>query len=142
MSKRAGRKERYLPAFLLGEIFYAFAGRGIFPAMALSLLYFFLAGLCEIGGGYLIWLWLREGRSVWFAVAGALLLVAYGVIPTFQPTHFGRTYAAYGGIFIIMSILWAAYVDGTLPDRYDIIGAVLVIVGVLIMMYMPRGTGG
>ncbi len=68
--------------------------------IAKSMLYFILAGLCEIGGGYLIWLWLREGKSISLAVVGALVLVLYGVIPTLQPANFGRVYAAYGGIFI------------------------------------------
>jgi hypothetical protein len=68
--------------------------------MALSLAYFLAAGLCEIGGGYLVWLWLREGKSVWLAVLGAGVFVLYGVIPTLQPAHFGRVYAAYGGVFL------------------------------------------
>ena len=67
---------------------------------AKSLFLFVLAGLCEIGGGYLIWLWLRDDRGVMFALFGALTLFVYGIIPTFQPSNFGRVYAAYGGIFI------------------------------------------
>jgi small multidrug resistance family-3 protein len=66
-----------------------------------SAIYFVLAGLCEIGGGYLIWLWLRQGRSLWFAIAGALLLAVYGVIPTLQPASFGRVYAAYGSLAVL-----------------------------------------
>ena len=72
-----------------------------------SLFYFVLAGFCEIGGGYLVWLWLREGKSVGLAVLGGLVLVLYGIIPTLQPAHFGRVYAVYGGIFIVLSLLWA-----------------------------------
>ena len=74
--------------------------------IAKSLLFFLAAGLCEIGGGYLVWLWLREGRSIWYALAGAVVLVLYGVIPTFQPANFGRVYAAYGGVFVALSLLW------------------------------------
>ncbi len=70
-----------------------------------SLFLFVLAGLAEIGGGYLIWLWLREGRVWLTGLAGAVILVLYGVIPTLQPTHFGRVYAAYGGVFIVLSLL-------------------------------------
>jgi len=65
-----------------------------------SLFYFLFAGICEIGGGYLVWLWLREGKSIGLAVLGAIVLVLYGIIPTLQPVHFGsfgRVYAAYGG---------------------------------------------
>ena len=65
-----------------------------------SLLYFVIAGLCEIGGGYLVWQWLREGKSIWLAFAGMILLTVYGFVATLQPANFGRAYAAYGGIFI------------------------------------------
>ncbi len=58
-----------------------------------SLFYFVLAGFCEIGGGYLIWLWLREGKSVGLAVLGGFVLILYGLVPTLQPAHFGRVYA-------------------------------------------------
>lgn len=97
-----------------------------------------LAGMCEIGGGYLVWLWLREGKPLWYALVGAVVLVLYGIIPTFQPAHFGRVYAAYGGIFIILSILWGWQVDKILPDRYDLIGGGVALFGVAIIMYWPR----
>jgi small multidrug resistance family-3 protein len=103
-----------------------------------SLFYFVLAGMCEIGGGYLVWLWLREGKPLWYALVGAIVLVLYGIIPTFQPAHFGRVYAAYGGIFIILSILWGWQVDKILPDRYDLIGGGVALLGVAIIMYWPR----
>ena len=105
-----------------------------------SLSLFILAGLCEIGGGYLVWLWFKEGRSVWFGIGGALLLVLYGVVATYQTASFGRVYATYGGIFIVLSILWAWKIDNFKPDRYDIIGALVCIVGVFIMFYTPRTT--
>lgn len=104
-----------------------------------SLMYFVLAGLCEIGGGYLVWLWLRDGKSIYYAVAGAVILILYGIIPTFQPAHFGRVYAAYGGIFVVMSILWGWTVDNIVPDRYDIIGGMICLIGVGMIMYWPRG---
>lgn len=104
-----------------------------------SLLLFLIAGLCEIGGGYLVWLWLREGRHLWIGALGGALLVLYGVIPTLQTTSFGRVYAAYGGIFIVLSLLWGWQVDKTTPDRYDLIGGGIALVGVLIIMYWPRG---
>jgi small multidrug resistance family-3 protein len=103
-----------------------------------SIAYFVLAGLCEIGGGYLVWLWLRENKSIWYAAVGAVVLVAYGIIPTFQPSHFGRVYAAYGGFFIIMSLLWGWKIDGISPDRFDLIGCLVVLIGVVIIMYWPR----
>jgi len=104
-----------------------------------SLGLFFLAGLFEIGGGYLVWLWLREGRNIWVGVAGAVVLVLYGVVPTLQPAHFGRVYAAYGGVFVVLSILWGWKIDNILPDRFDIIGGLICLVGVGVIMYWPRG---
>ncbi|MFP4439671.1 MAG: YnfA family protein [Chloroflexaceae bacterium] len=104
-----------------------------------SLAFFLVAGFCEIGGGYLVWIWLREGRSPWYAVIGAILLVLYGIIPTLQSAHFSRVYAAYGGVFVLLSIMWGWRVDGTAPDRFDLIGAVLVLLGIAVMMYWPRG---
>jgi small multidrug resistance family-3 protein len=103
-----------------------------------SALYFVLAGFCEIGGGYLVWLWLREGKPWWVALVGAILLVLYGVIPTLQPANFGRIYAAYGGVFIVMAMLWGWKMDGIAPDRFDWLGAALILLGVWVMMYWPR----
>ena len=103
-----------------------------------SSLYFLLAGLCEIGGGYLVWLWLREGKPAWYALMGAVVLVLYGIIPTFQPAHFGRVYAAYGGVFIVLSILWGWKIDRITPDRFDLIGGFIALIGVAIIMYWPR----
>lgn len=103
-----------------------------------SIFYFVLAGLFEIGGGYLIWLWLREGRGIEFAILGAVILVLYGVIPTLQPANFGRVYAAYGGVFIFMALLWGWQVDKITPDRFEIIGATIALFGVFVIMYWPR----
>ncbi len=103
-----------------------------------SIGFFLLAGFCEIGGGYLIWIWLRENKSLFWALLGAVVLVLYGVVPTLQPAHFGRVYAAYGGVFIALSILWGWIVDRVVPDRYDIIGGIIALVGVGVIMYWPR----
>ena len=103
-----------------------------------SLGLFVLAGLCEIGGGYLIWLALREGRSWMYAAIGAVVLILYGIIPTMQPAHFGRVYAAYGGMFIVLSLLWGWGLDGDRPDSYDMIGAILCLGGMMVIMYAPR----
>lgn len=107
--------------------------------IAKSLACFVAAGLCEIGGGYLIWLWLRDSKGGWLAPVGAAVLFLYGVIPTFQPASFGRVYAAYGGVFIVLSILWGWRVDGVVPDRFDLIGGLIALVGVAVIMYWPRG---
>jgi len=104
----------------------------------LSIFLFILAGLFEIGGGYLIWIWLREGKGVEYAVLGAILLVLYGIIPTLQTTNFGRVYAAYGGVFIVLALLWGWQIDGVIPDRFDIIGGAIALIGVSVIMYWPR----
>lgn len=103
------------------------------------LMLFVLAGLAEIGGGWLVWQWLRIGRPWQWGLAGSVLLMLYGIIPTWQPeTHFGRVYAAYGGIFVVLSLLWGWRVDGWQPDRFDLLGASIVLVGVAIMLWSPR----
>lgn len=103
-----------------------------------SVFLFIIAGLCEIGGGYLIWIWLRGGKSIAYAFFGAFVLILYGIVPTFQPAHFGRVYAAYGGIFVVLSILWGWQVDHIRPDRFDLIGGLICLVGVCVIMYWPR----
>lgn len=103
-----------------------------------SLGLFFFASLLEIGGGYLVWKWLRVHKGKIFGLIGALILFSYGIVPTFQPANFGRVYAAYGGIFIISSILWGYWVDKKKPDRFEIIGSSIVLIGVVVMFYFPR----
>jgi small multidrug resistance family-3 protein len=103
-----------------------------------SLVLFIVAGLCEIGGGWLMWQWLRSDKGSTWGVGGALVLILYGVIPTFQPASFGRVYAAYGGFFIFLSLLWGWGMDRDIPDRFDLIGATISLVGVCIIMYWPR----
>jgi small multidrug resistance family-3 protein len=107
--------------------------------MLRSLSYFVLAGLLEIGGGYLVWLSLREHRPLWLAILGGLALAAYGVVATFQPANFGRVYAAYGGVFIVLSLAWGWAVDQHRPDRWDYLGGALCILGMTLIMYAPRG---
>ncbi len=99
---------------------------------------FVLAGLCEIGGGWLMWKALRDGRPAWWGMLGACILILYGIIPTLQPAHFGRVYAVYGGFFIALSLLWGWRLDGNVPDRADVVGAAIALLGVCVMMYWPR----
>ena len=106
--------------------------------VANSVLLFILAGFCEIGGGWLVWKWARGGWNFTWALIGGLVLILYGIVPTFQPAHFGRVYATYGGVFIVLSLLWGWTLDGNVPDRFDVVGAVVSLAGVCIIMYWPR----
>jgi small multidrug resistance family-3 protein len=107
-----------------------------------SVVLFFIVGICEIRGGWLIWKWLREGRPMWWGLIGGILLVLYGIVATLQPSPFSRVYAVYGGVFIAMSLLWGWRIGGQRPDRADTFGAMLAVIGVAIMMYWPRAPHG
>ena len=115
------------------------AGQNLRMGVARSVGLFIAAGLAEIGGGYLVWRWLRDGAPVIVGILGAAILVVYGVIPTLQKSaDFGRIYAAYGGVFVVASLLWGWGVDKSRPDRYDWAGAAVVLVGVAIIYFAPR----
>jgi small multidrug resistance family-3 protein len=100
---------------------------------------FIFAGVAEIGGGYLIWQWLREDKPSYFGILGGIALVLYGIIATMQSfPSFGRVYAAYGGIFIVLSVLWGWGIDKKTPDIYDWVGTGICIIGVSVMLLTPR----
>ena len=100
---------------------------------------FGLAAIAEIGGAWLIWQSVRENRGWLFAVLGVIALGGYGFVAAFQPdAHFGRVLAAYGGVFVAGSLAWGMVVDGFRPDRYDVAGALVCLVGVAVIMYAPR----
>lgn len=103
-----------------------------------SIALFFVAAVAEIGGGYMVWKWLRERKGILFGIIGGIILFIYGVIATFQPAQFGRVYAAYGGIFIISSIIWGMFIDRKKPDRYEVIGSLVAVMGAVIIFYSPR----
>ena len=104
-----------------------------------AIILFVLTGLAEIGGGWLVWQWLRNGKGLWLGLLGGAVLVLYGVIPTLQrESNFGRVYATYSGVFIVLSILWGVIVDGWRPDRYDLAGAGIALAGVFVMLWGRR----
>lgn len=107
--------------------------------VARSILLFVLAAIAEIGGAWLVWQGVRENKGLAFIAAGIVALGAYGFVATLQPdANFGRILAAYGGIFVAGSLLWGMVVDGFKPDRWDLWGAGICLVGVAVIMYAPR----
>lgn len=108
--------------------------------VARSLLLFVVAAFAEIGGAWLVWQGVREQRGLLWIGAGFIALGLYGLVATFQPdANFGRILAAYGGVFVAGSLVWGMVVDRFQPDLWDIIGAAICVLGVLVIMYAPRG---
>jgi small multidrug resistance family-3 protein len=104
-----------------------------------SIALFCVAGVAEIGGGWLVWKAIRDKKPWWWALVGSAVLVVYGFLPTLQPTDsFGRIYAVYGGFFIVLSFLAGWGLDGDQPDLGDVIGGVIAMVGVLLILFWPR----
>lgn len=107
--------------------------------MARSVVLFVVAALFEIGGAWMVWQGVREGRGWAWIGAGVIGLGLYGFVATLQPdAEFGRILAAYGGVFVAGSLAWGMIADGYRPDRYDVIGASVCLVGVAVIMYAPR----
>lgn len=101
-----------------------------------SIALFIAAALAEIGGAYLVWIGIKEHKGALVIALGIVSLGLYGVVAAAQPSNdFGRVLAAYGGVFIIGSMLWGVAFDGFHPDRADLIGAALCLVGVGVIMY-------
>ena len=104
-----------------------------------SIALFLVAAVFEIGGAWLVWQAVREGRAWWFAALGVLALGLYGFAASLQPdAQFGRILAAYGGIFVAGSLAWGMALDGYRPDCFDVIGALVCLAGVGVIMYAPR----
>jgi small multidrug resistance family-3 protein len=106
-----------------------------------SLVLFAMAALAEIGGAWLIWQGVREHKGWIWVGAGIIALGLYGFVATLQDdANFGRILAAYGGVFVAGSLGWGMVMDGFRPDRYDVSGALICLVGVAVIMYAPRAT--
>lgn len=104
-----------------------------------SIALFVLAAVLEIGGAWLVWQGVREHRGLLWAGAGVIALGLYGFVATLQPdAQFGRILAAYGGVFVAGSLAWGMAFDGFRPDRADIAGALICLIGVGVIMYAPR----
>lgn len=137
--RRASRRrsEQFADRDRLIELAATLSSRSM--SVVRSSLLFALAALAEIGGAWLVWQGVREHRGVAFIGAGIAALGAYGFVATLQDDpHFGRILAAYGGIFVAGSLAWGVVVDGFRPDRFDLIGAAICLVGVAVIMFTPR----
>ncbi|MGS2744615.1 YnfA family protein [Halomonas sp. LS-001] len=99
---------------------------------------FLVTALMEILGCYLPYLWLREGKTIWLLVPGALCLAAFAWLLSLHPTESGRVYAAYGGVYIFMAIVWLWAVDGVRPTGWDLLGSAVALTGMAIIMFAPR----
>ena len=108
--------------------------------MIATALLFVVTACAEIGGCYAAYLVLRHGRSPWLFVPGALCLATFAWLLTLHPgSPAGRTYAAYGGVYVATATAWLWLVDGQLPDRWDVIGATVSLVGMALIYFGPRG---
>jgi len=104
-----------------------------------TVLLFLVTALAEIIGCYLPYLWLREGRTAWLLVPGALSLGLFAWLLSLHPTAAGRVYAAYGGVYVFMAVLWLWAVDGVRPTAWDLLGSAVAMTGMAIIMFAPRG---
>jgi small multidrug resistance family-3 protein len=107
-----------------------------------SALWFLLAACCEIAGCYAFWLWLRLGRSALWILPGVLSLLLFALILTrVEAAYAGRAYAAYGGVYIVASLGWLAWVERSPPQLTDLLGAGLCLAGAALILYGPQWSG-
>jgi small multidrug resistance family-3 protein len=105
----------------------------------LKTLFLFLAtAIAEIVGCYLPYLWIKQGRSAWLLIPAAVSLALFAWLLTLHPTAAGRTYAAYGGVYIFTAVLWLWVIDGIRPTTWDMAGSALALAGMAIIMFGPR----
>lgn len=103
-----------------------------------TILLFLLTAVAEILGCYLPSLWLNEGKSIWLLVPAGLCLGLFAWLLSLHPTASGRVYAAYGGVYIFVAVLWLWAVDGIRPSTWDVVGASVAMAGMGIIMFAPR----
>lgn len=104
-----------------------------------TLMLFALTALAEIIGCYLPWLWLRKDAPAWLLLPAAFSLALFAWLLTLHPAGAGRTYAAYGGVYVAVAVGWMWAVEGVRPDRWDCLGALVSLTGMAIIFFAPRG---
>jgi len=106
-----------------------------------SLVFFLVAALGEISGCYAFWVWLRLGKSVIWLIPGLMALIIFAsALTQVDASYAGRTYAAYGGIYILSSIFWLWLAEGVKPDRWDLLGVTICLLGAVVIMFAPHRT--
>lgn len=106
---------------------------------ALKIVGLFVAtALAEILGCYLPYVWLRKSGPVWYLLPAAVSLAAFAWLLTLHPTGAGRTYAAYGGVYVSVAVFWMWTIEKQRPDRWDLIGAAMTLIGMAIIVFGPR----
>lgn len=104
-----------------------------------SFILYSAAAIAEIGGCFAFWAWLRLGRSVYWVIPGVISLTVFALLLTrIESVFAGRTFAAYGGVYIAASVLWLWVVEGQRPDRWDVVGSVICLIGAAIILLGPR----
>jgi len=99
---------------------------------------FILTAIAEIAGCYLPYLWLRHGKSAWLLAPGAVSLALFAWLLSLHPTAAGRTYATYGGVYVSVAVFWLWWIDGVRPDRWDLVGAAVTLIGMGIIAFGPH----
>lgn len=109
------------------------------PVAANTLAIYLCAALAEIAGCFAFWAWLRDGKSALWLAPGIMALIAFAWLLTLAPSeHAGRAYAAYGGIYILSSLLWLWLMEGQKPDTWDLAGGLICLTGAALILFAPR----
>lgn len=132
-----GSRPHAVPATIGDEVHWFGHAGAVFSLKTVGL--FMLTAIAEIVGCYLPYLWSRKGHPGWYLAPAALSLAAFAYLLTLHPTGAGRTYAAYGGVYVAVAVMWMWLAEGQKPDRWDLIGAVITLSGMAVIVFGPRG---
>jgi small multidrug resistance family-3 protein len=105
-----------------------------------AILFYCAAAIAEIAGCFAFWAWLRLERPMWWLIPGIASLILFAYLLTRIDAQFaGRAYAAYGGIYIVASLIWLWAIEGRMPDRWDVTGGAICLIGAAVILWGPRG---